>query len=92
MGIGLFETKRLIGFSIKKYFFQVLIPTGVTAIITVFVTILIFETISDGWLKLVASTSTSAVLIIILTYSVIMSQSERKRFVQLAKAKMLKLQ
>ena len=74
MLIGFYYSKKLFSFPLGRYFVEVIIPIGLTLMLTIPFSLLRF---SEGWLSFITNALLSVVVVSLCTVFVIMKKNER---------------
>ena len=82
MLIGFHYSKKLLAFPLRKYLVEVMIPIGITILITIPISMI---RISEGWLSFILNTILSVVAVSLCTSYIIMNKQERTTIIKAIK-------
>ena len=82
MLIGFHYSKKLLAFPLRKYLFEVMIPIGITILITIPISMI---RMAEGWLSFILNTILTVVAVSLCTLYIIMKKHERTTIIKAIK-------
>ena len=82
MFIGFHYSKKLLAFPLRKYLFEVMIPIGITILITIPISMI---RMAEGWLSFILNTILTVVAVSLCTLYIIMKKHERTTIIKAIK-------
>ena len=82
MLIGFHNSKKLLAFPLRKYLVEVMIPIGITILITIPISMI---RMSEGWLSFILNTILTVAVVSLCTLYIIMKKHERSTIIKAIK-------